>query len=284
MRPVYKELTDSNLSSTAGDRNTGLWYDKFCDQWSPQWELETRKQDWIKTVTGAKGTARLISESSGRAAYLIDAVGGQLAILKTEGPFVTGLGREHPVENGFAWHHTLGTAYLAASSVKGTVRAWAAKREGASESEINRIFGPRSATESNIGTVLFLDALPVAPVTLKADVMTPHYAPYYDDDTGKTPPADWHSPVPIPFLVVDAGQAFLFGLLPRDSKEPQHQSDCKVAIAWLAEALEWIGAGAKTAVGYGRFVRDIKNEEEINTRVSQGCATCLWAGLVSGSN
>jgi CRISPR-associated protein Cmr6 len=31
---------------------------------------------------------------------------------------------------------------------------------------------------------------------------------------------------------------------------------------WLIEALEWIGAGAKTAVGYGRMIRDTRRESE----------------------
>jgi CRISPR-associated protein Cmr6 len=97
--------------------------------------------------------------------------------------------------------------------------------------------------------------------------MTPHFLPYYEDPRGTVPPADWHSPIPIPFLVVDSDQVFLFALLPRDPSDQQHKTDCQTASAWLTDALEWIGAGAKTAVGYGRFTRDEPSEQSLQARL-----------------
>ena len=84
---------------------------------------------------------------------------------------MTGLGRSHPVENGFAWHPTLGMPYLPGSSVKGMVRAWAEQETDprpASE-ELDRLLGKQNSA----GSVCFLDALPIKPVKLEADVMTP---------------------------------------------------------------------------------------------------------------
>lgn len=251
VRPLYQPETE--LSGRPADSNAGLWYDKFCDQWLDEWEGlgDSGKKNWIEAMTrGYIGDSRLINEIMDRRLNLINQSSGSALYLKTEGPFVTGLGRNHPVENGFAWHQTLGTPYLPGSSVKGIVRSWAKTWKEEKEEAINRIFGPRNSDASKVGSVIFLDAIPAGQVKLKADVMTPHYGPYYQRNE---PPADWHNPVPVPFLVVDSGQDFLFGLLPRRRTEETDKADCKAAVEWLKEALSYIGGGAKTAAGYGRF-------------------------------
>lgn len=248
VRPLFQ--TETKLADRPPQSNAGLWYDKFCDQWLEGWDGlgDNGKRNWINEMTGGSvGDDRQIKEIMERRTKLLDKCGGIALHLKTEGSFVTGLGRNHPVENGFAWHQTLGTPYLPGSSVKGIVRSWAKVWMEEKEENIDRIFGPRESDSSSVGSVIFLDAIPVSPMQLKADVMTPHYGPYYQ---GNEPPADWHNPVPIPFLVVDAGQEFLFGLMPRRS---QDQEDCMTAAEWLKDALSYVGGGAKTAAGYGRF-------------------------------
>lgn len=246
------------------DMNTGLWYDKFCNEWKHDWSGlgEEGKKNWINTVTKEKiGEAGILSETIARREKLLDSCKGQALNFKTTGPFVTGLGREHPVENGFAWHHTLGTPYLPGSSVKGIVRNWAEQWDSADAEITTRIFGPRSKNDSDasVGSVIFMDALPTAPVQLKADVMTPHYGPYYSE--GKDP-GDWHNPIPIPFLVVNEGQEFLFGIIPRTPGSKTDIQDCEIVKEWLFNALNYIGAGAKTAVGYGRFGHIVKLSKE----------------------
>ena len=263
------------------DANSGLWYDKFCNQWRIEpyqaalknWTMEKDKSDkgdgpklsWIKTVTGKPcGESVQLTEARDRVARLLEAQSQPLLFYRLESDFVTGLGREHPVENGFAWHHTLGTPYLPGSSVKGVVRAWAEVWAGAETEDVCRIFG--DTNETGAGSVIFLDALPAMPVQLKADIMTPHYGPYYQDKEAKTPPADWHSPNPIPFLVVEAGTSFVFGILPR---RKDAEADCKRVEGWLKEALSWTGAGAKTAVGYGRFAPDTAATEEAKKQLEK---------------
>lgn len=255
--------------------HTGLWFDKFCNQWPQEtngtvrWSLKSfaigqgkdktevnPKLDWIQTVTNGKvGDEKLLTEHSTRLTALARISGGTSHFFKTSGRFATGLGREHPIENGFAWHPALGVPYLPGSSVKGLVRAWASAWSGSDQATLPRIFGGEKS--EHIGSVLFFDAIPTKPIQLAADVMTPHYGPYYEgkkDDKGKLhPPADWHSPVPIPFLTVADGQSFLFAFAPRTAAD---QADCQQATDWLKDALLELGAGAKTAVGYGRFVAD----------------------------
>lgn len=258
-----------------GTYNAGLWYDKFCSKWRQErdgrWTLQAErgnrddppKLQWIKTVAGEKtGDPGLISEMVSRRAAMACALGGQLRVFATQWHFVTGLGREHPVENGFAWHHTLGTAYLPGSSVKGLVRAWAREWEEdeSKKTAINRIFGPENG-EKHAGSVIFFDALPLSPVRLESDVMTPHYTKYYREES---PPGDWMSPEPIQFLTVARGQEFLFTLAPRRLIDDKREAgDLTLALEWLEKALAWMGAGAKTATGYGRLTRREKEEAKI---------------------
>jgi CRISPR-associated protein Cmr6 len=269
--PIYNN--NNAPGSLPKDANTGLWFDKFCNQWCRDsqksglaaWSLKAfvegqgrdrrdinPKLDWIRTVSRESvGTPALLSEHAGRMAALARACGGEVLHFKTASRFATGLGREHPIENGFAWHPALGTPVLPGSSVKGLVRTWAATWLETDGGSVSRIFGPRDLREvpPNIGSVIFFDALPSKPVKLGADVMTPHYGPYYERSEV---PGDWHSPMPIPFLTVSPGQSFLFALAPRTLSNAD-RADCHTAVGWLENALLELGAGAKTAVGYGRF-------------------------------
>ncbi|MBC7324033.1 MAG: type III-B CRISPR module RAMP protein Cmr6, partial [Moorella sp. (in: Bacteria)] len=121
-----------------------------------------------------------------------------------------------------------------------------------------------------VGSVLFFDALPAGPIKVQADVMTPHYAPYYQPQGAPQPPGDWFDPVPIPFLTVAPGQPFFFALAPRRPGCQEDGRDCALVLQWLEEALAGIGAGAKTAAGYGRFTRRQDLEERWSARWPEG--------------
>jgi CRISPR-associated protein Cmr6 len=88
------------------------------------------------------------------------------------------------------------------------------------------------------------------------DVMTPHYVQYYTGQ-GDAPPADDDNPNPVSFLTVDSGNLFAFGLLPRQSAFENlalpAEDILAVARDWLIKALSSLGAGSKTAAGYGFF-------------------------------
>ena len=247
-RPLYARSSPTFTPQTS---HAGLWYDKFCDQWKNNWTLPAeQKVQWIRTVAdGARvGDATILSQFAGRQQRMVEGLGGKSLPFLTESRFVTGLGREHPVENGFAWHPTLGTPYLPGSSIKGMLRAWAilGGQAGAADKILGRQESPDGAN-GQVGMVILFDAIPLGPVKLEVDVMTPHYASYYGNGDV---PGDWLSPVPIPFLAVAAGTAFQFGFASRTTGGKEHLES---VADWLKNALEWLGAGAKTAVGYGRF-------------------------------
>ena len=256
-RPLYKTAA-AQPASPAVEGNAGLWFDKFCNQWrvtNGSWSMSSGngksnpKLEWIRSLAGCGpiGTQNQIEECALRLMRLIDGRGGRAAVFTTESRFVTGLGRSHPVENGFAWHPTLGAPYLPGSSIKGMVRSWTETDADPHPDEETRarLFGEAGKA----GSISFLDAVPVAQVQLEADVMTPHYAAWSEND----PPGDWRSPSPIPFLTTAAGASFLFGFVPCRAVA---DDDLNAVADWLRSALSCAGAGAKTAVGYGRFRRD----------------------------
>lgn len=253
-RPLYRSAC-LQAAKLDPDGHAGLWFDKFCDRWrvtGSSWTMSadgsggSPKLAWIETILDATvGVRDQIEESAFRLLRLVEARGGRFAVFVTESRFVAGLGRSHPVENGFVWHPTLGTPFLPGSSVKGLVRAWAEEEDGADKETVARLLG----ASSRVGAICFLDAVPTKPVTLEADVMTPHYAGW----DANNPPGDWCSPNPIPFLATAAQTPFLFGVLPRCKTS---DADLDRVVSWLTSALTWAGAGAKTSVGYGRMVRD----------------------------
>lgn len=104
--------------------------------------------------------------------------------------------------------------------------------------------------------------------------MNPHYGDYYQDENGKTPPADYLSPNPIFFLtIMNVIFQFPFAIKRRENniigdriqidpatnqetKHPSKFSGLKpiaVVGTYLPQALKEHGIGAKTAVGYGRM-------------------------------
>ena len=128
-------------------------------------------------------------------------------------------------------------------------------------------FAADDASGEAVGQLVFLDATPLS-ITLGLDVMTPHYSGWYqwngseaDMAYGQAMPADWHNPIPVQFLVVESS-IMQFALAPASRcvsltqlEKKQLAEDMQTAWSWLASALHWWGAGAKTAVGYGKFLQ-----------------------------
>jgi len=256
--------------------NRGLVWTKFCGQWPSNTRLGEfkglggqEKKLWIKIFEGE--TADGASECD-RIKKLAKALNGKTVNYTTTGPFVTGMGLSNPIENGFLWHHTLGVPYLPGSSIKGMIRAWATEwcqEENELTEEIARLFGRDTKDDGGAaGNIIVFDALPTEPVSLYAEVITPHTGDWRITKTPEnSPPADWVSPVPIPFLAVREGAQFQFAMALRTAptakgKSGPDQGDLARAYKYLEEALEWIGAGAKTAVGFGRFKSDDRLKQE----------------------
>ncbi len=285
--PLYEISPDKKPLNTG---NAGLWYNKFCDQWhKDRWSLQAHtvgngqnkqeinsKQNWINTVVGRKaGNERLLQEASERRREMVAKCSGIIMNFETTAPFITGLGNPHPVENGFTWHHLFGSPFLPAASIKGLVRDWAtnwADNKQQNHENVTRLFGADNKKDNkNTGSIIFLDAIPTKFVQLKSEIMTPHYGDYYQSNTEcPDTPGDWLSPTPIPFLAVAEKQEFQFALISKCGEG--HDTDLKMAADWLIAALQTVGAGGKTAVGYGTFRRsgrELPKEEKWRLKLKQ---------------
>lgn len=122
-------------------------------------------------------------------------------------------------------------------------------------SEYQQLFGGLNGQ----GAVNFLDVLPTKLIVdeksmLEVDITNPHYGPYY---TGDAPPADWHSPKPIFFIVFRANTPFCFRVL---AKSDILLEEVKRLITITATDY---GLGAKTMSGYGEMYLEGKEDVSI---------------------
>ena len=174
-------------------------------------------------------------------------------------PFATGLGNEHPIENGFAFLTPYGLPYLAGSGVKGIARRAMQElcgdgEDGFTPEAINALFGPENTDkpeDARRGALDFWDVFPnPAGGKLVVEIMTPHFGGYYQN--GDTP-HDSGAPVPVSFLAVPARSQFDFSVVCHTSRLPEALQDQWRGLLDRAfsHAFEWVGFGAKTSVGYG---------------------------------
>ena len=212
-------------------------------------------------------------------------------------PFTTGLGNEHPLENGFAFLWPYGLPYLPGSGVKGVVRQAARELargrwgdpEGWSEdaryvardtkgkllveglSMLDVLFGKETEggeKEHFRGVLTFWDVIPrIAGGALRVEIMTPHQKHYYQGEREKgrleiKPPHDCGEPTPIHFLTVPPGSRFTFHVVCDEARLARIAPDFAADGRWrtlleaaFEHAFEWLGFGAKTAVGYGVMAR-----------------------------
>jgi CRISPR-associated protein Cmr6 len=171
-------------------------------------------------------------------------------------PFTTGLGNEHPLENGFAFLNPYGLPYLPGSGVKGVLRQaanelasgqwdvsdWGTdlrhevhEREGKDgqkgkrlfdASDLDVLFGSEARDGENHlrGVLSFWDVIPqIEGNSLMVEIMAPHQSHYYQQKgaAGSTSPHDSGSPNPISFLTVPPGSGFAFHVL-CDSARLEH--------------------------------------------------------------
>lgn len=214
-------------------------------------------------------------------------------------PFTTGLGNEHPLENGFAFLNPYGLPYLPGSGIKGVLRQAALElargewdtsdwsqdhrhevhgKQGKrlfDASDLDVLFGSEALDGENHlrGVLSFWDVIPqIEGNSLMVEIMTPHQSHYYQqkETAGSTSPHDSGSPNPISFLTVPPKSTFAFHVV-CDSARLEHLApDLAANERWkalLTEAFEhafaWLGFGAKTSVGYGAMDRDAKAETKL---------------------
>ncbi len=178
------------------------------------------REAWQRIEVLTKGDRDRIAALASRQAAIADKTPHLLRLEATAtAPFTTGLGNEHPLENGFAFLNPYGLPYLPGSGVKGVLRqaarelasgqwgdskGWSANKvypllQGEGDrgepvidertkqpirlSVLDVLFGLESADGDKVhvrGALAFWDVIPqIEGNSLMVDVMTPHQSHYY---------------------------------------------------------------------------------------------------------
>ncbi len=285
--PLQKDTAEVFRSANKSVLNPGLIFDRFAPDLN---KAGYQKEKWKKRAlndAAVKPDGRVLSAYLARWQALAEAAGAKPFQLKTDWRFIPGLGRKSALEIGFNFHR-YGFPCLPGSAVKGIARTQALfelaeslllsgeqgqtlndldklleKAQEDFEKEVKKtqwkllndrmqeaqdfraVFGTLEAA----GGAIFFEAIPQDAFALELDIMNPHYGPYYQ---GKEAPADWHNPVPVGFLAVPDDKVFHFAVGWRAAAPNAEQLRPK-AEEWLKKGLQELGAGAKTAAGYGYF-------------------------------
>ncbi len=241
--------------------NTGLWLDKYLpDQGRPQKSADTSGTDTATKTAHIQQAAEIEEPGS----YALFFKTWQQALSRrpsidmrratVQGRLVVGLGAESVLETAILLHRSYGMPYIPGSALKGLTAAFAHQqlvgdtwRKGSQGRPIGEAHCTMFGDQNSAGYVHFHDALYIPKSGFKGhalypDVIAVHHPSYYQ---GKDrPPADWDSPIPIPFL--SATGSYMLAL--------------EGPIAWvhkaydiLGLALAEMGVGAKTSSGYGRL-------------------------------
>lgn len=330
--PDYMEKHISGQNIPPGHR-FGLYFPVWRNDWT---KADGEKTAALKTTTGLSNACIKMAEALCQRQQAIalqnDALGYFPAI--SISPFMTGIGNEHPLENGFAFLNPYGLPYLPGSSIKGVLRTAAEElalglygetegwdmlavwwlfgfEAGGSmlskknykidvlDEEANRrlqayqdwvtkgaydqnaldsfiqITAPKKDREkyrvqpllflnslsddiSNQGALSFWDVYPQSE-NLAMDILTPHHSDYFK---GKNAPHDSEQPNPNVFLTVPPNSQFHFYCCCTTARLPNvlQKNWQELLQSAFKYAFDWLGFGAKTAVGYGQMKRNSNAE------------------------
>jgi len=238
-------------------QNPGLLFERY----TPEFLHSGDKQKALENIQRCKPDQQAMDAYRARLRALVRAADAITFQAQTDWRFVTGLGRNTPFEVGFTFHRLYGFPVIPGSGLKGLARAWAYFRlkeeqpdcESEEDPLFAAVFGRASKgdeSEGSVGGAVFFEAIPLDEPELEVDVMTPHFPDYYSDKKNRVPPSDDQDPVPIPFLTIKDGVRFGFAVGWRGASNPKAHTQ---AVEWLKAGLENLGAGGKTAAGYGYF-------------------------------
>lgn len=251
----------------------GHRFNLYFEVWESAWALDNKTQALRHTLPccAVSGLLAGLRRRQSQLANALPEVNRLVIDVKSTSPFATGLGLEHPVENGFAFLPPYGVPYLAGSGVKGVLRRAAEElrdqgQPSFDQSLVDALFGTDHPAR---GALSCWDIFPLpAKDSLVVEIMTPHSSHYLNPKKGNgEAPHDAGKPKPIPFLAVPAGSEFRFvvtcepSLIPADIRANLQARWKPLLEAIMQHAFDWLGFGAKTSVGYGAMAEDEKARE-----------------------
>ncbi|HLS05695.1 MAG TPA: type III-B CRISPR module RAMP protein Cmr6 [Wenzhouxiangella sp.] len=283
---MFKAAAPKYLGQDFSKASPAMRFGMYFAYWGPNWEKPDglKKEEWQKILKLGNSDRQLMQSLAKRHKAAMARVNEQdrfVCDAVATAPFVTGLGNEHPLENGFAFLSPYGLPYLAGSGVKGVLRQAATElargdwgeTHGWTAERIEMLFGPEAGDEAEDnarrGALVFHDVIPeIKTDSLALEIMTPHQGDYYQQKGGDiVPPHDSGQPVPIQFLAVPAGSSFFFSMACNrpllEQLGKHHEDNLAGGDRWktllsaaFGHACQWVGFGAKTAVGYGAMAED----------------------------
>lgn len=265
----------------------GLALDKFVYRCADQSFVRGALQ---KVVATHPSLEKQYKELHNRWIQTLGYLGATTIQCTTTGPLTLHLARASALENaGICLHPLYGFVYLPGTGLKGMARAfaetvWLAQPDQDTKTAwrtIEDVFGwaPNKDRQEQIrnkkhpaearyqdeadpqspeltascGAVVFHDAWPDTWPSLIVDIVNNHHRDYYQasSEDNEHAPGDWETPTMVSFLAIGAENTFVFPISARRSgTNPRHIA---LAEEWLKGALCHLGAGSKTAAGYGSF-------------------------------
>lgn len=326
----------------------GLYFPVWQDDWR---KADAGKTEALKKATTIPNNSKKLAENLQQRQQAIAVKTPHLAYFPATSisPFMTGIGNEHPLENGFAFLNPYGLPYLPGSSVKGVLRtaaeelalslpgetkgwdmlavwwlfgfesgnvaisnkpykgdallveeaqrrqmayqAWirqngydlrslhkmidvtvSDKSQQAKYKNTPELFLSTLSDDISLqGALSFWDVYPQSK-GLAMDILTPHHMGYFQGKNGVlNAPHDSEQPNPNVFLTIPPSSHFDFYCSCEIARLPQSlQENWQTLInAAFEHAFDWLGFGAKTAVGYGQMHRDENGEQKFRDEKEQ---------------
>lgn len=273
------------LSMTVPDEecHPGLLLEK----WHRLWDARSRPdfaRNELARVVSCRGDAGLLKAALEARQRAFSDLSAARWTSRTSGPLTLHLSASGSFENaGICLHPVYGFPIIPGTGIKGLARAYATTVAGALAEEIRAVFGPeeiRSDSDAAAGEVVFYDAWPVTWPKLMVDILNNHHREYYE---GKCPPVDWEDPVPVHFLAVPAGVEFEFAVAARKPGSSDAARWVELAQGWVEGGLKWLGAGAKTNAGYGRFETGKEMPADAKRAVFEGTLELVSPAFLAGA-
>ena len=118
--PSY--IPETEMNGTPPGHRFGLYFRGWTNAWKLAEHNKTQMlkwvaegdRSWLQVVDALIQRQHAMAKQLSNAVFVVEA--------KAIAPFVTGMGYEHPLENGFAFLNPYGVPYLPGSSIKGVLR------------------------------------------------------------------------------------------------------------------------------------------------------------------
>lgn len=261
----------------------GLLLEKWHELWDAKNQADFARKE-LARVVACRGDAGMLGAALQTRRTAFSELGAVRWTNKTSGPLTLHLSASGSFENaGICLHPVYGFPIIPGTGIKGLARAYATTVARAPAEDIKAVFGPdeiRSDNDAAAGGVVFYDAWPISWPRLMLDILNNHHREYYE---GKCPPVDWEDPIPVHFLSVPAGVEFEFAVAARSLADPDAARLTRSAREWIEGGLKWLGAGAKTNAGYGRFETNVDMPVEAERAVFEGTLELVSPAFLAGA-